>query len=284
MKTDINVNVESKTIEKSIDAAKGFLSKLLSPIIGETGLLLKDQVTAIRFKNQIKLLNNTQKFCEKNNINPRIIPLKLIYPLLDSASLEEDEFLQNKWAILFSNLIDSEQNIQNHVFPFLLSQISKDEFEKVEIFAFEKIARVKEYTRKLEIHLEKFSKKLETLKALREKTSFRDGVKYLELQGKIWTIENAKNEILGHINRHQKIPESDFEAFEIANLIRLGIIIAIPLHYGYVPKFTSRLGVHDDSLSITDVDIRIGNNGNEYIISELGVLFFKACIEKQKKF
>ena len=36
-----------------------------------------------------------------------------------------------EWAILLGNMVDSEQNIENHVFPYILSQISSNEFEAV---------------------------------------------------------------------------------------------------------------------------------------------------------
>ena len=64
----------------------------------------------------------------KTNIPTKIISLKLLCPLLDYSALEEDEVLQDKWATLLGNMVDSEQNIENHVFPYILSQISKQNF------------------------------------------------------------------------------------------------------------------------------------------------------------
>ena len=126
------IDISSTALEKSIDTAKEFLGKLMSPAVEEVGLLLRDSVALWRFKNQVRILNKAKACCERNNISPKAISLKLLCPLLEGAALEEDETLQDKWAILLSNMVDSEQNIQNHVFPYILSQMSSNEFLFVE--------------------------------------------------------------------------------------------------------------------------------------------------------
>lgn len=148
----MKLDITSTAVEKGIDLAKNFLEKLIIPSIEETGLLIKEQVTFFKFKNQVKILNKAQEYCLKNNISPKSISLKLLCPLLDNASLEEDEYLQDKWAVLLSNMVDSEQNIENHVFPFLLGQISKTEFLTLEEVLYVKELRLT----KLTIELERF--------------------------------------------------------------------------------------------------------------------------------
>lgn len=61
-----------------------------------------------------------------------MISPKLLTPLLEYASLEDNEKLQDKWATLLANMVDSDQNVENHVFPYLLSQVSIQEFELLE--------------------------------------------------------------------------------------------------------------------------------------------------------
>jgi len=72
---------------------------------------------------------NQAQACKGHNISPKQISLKLLSPLLEYSSLEEDDELLAKWSFLLGNLVDSDQkNTDNHVFPYILSQISKDEF------------------------------------------------------------------------------------------------------------------------------------------------------------
>lgn len=282
MKADINMNLESKTVEKGLDAAKGFLSKLMSPTLEETGLMIKDQVAAIRFRNQIKLLNKTKAFCEKNNINPKAIPLKLLYPLLENASLEEDEVLQEKWAILLSNLVDSEQNVENHVFPFLLSQISKHEFETIEEAVISFLQRRNRNITALNIFNKKYEKKIEELKAKKTQIPHSEHNKRSEISKEIYELEKEQKSYIIEVTKTPTINEYEFESFEIYNLIRLGILISIPKHYAYMPKHTAQIDKWSDSVDLMDVDIHIENDGYEYIVSALGIMFFKACMEKNR--
>jgi len=147
----MKLGITSTVLEKGIDLAKSFLEKLISPPIEETGLLLKEKAMFWRFKNQIKTINKAREYCMKHNIAPKEISLKLLCPLLNNAGLEEDDTLQDKWAILLSNMVDSEQNIQNHVFPYLLSQISKNEFGILEKAWLLKHARISKLKAQLDI-------------------------------------------------------------------------------------------------------------------------------------
>ena len=145
----VKVNIKSTTIEKSLAVAKDFVDKLIMPSIEETGLLLKDHVAKWRFQNQVKILNKAKEYCESNNISPKQIQLKVLCPFLDYSSMEEDEVLQDKWAILLSNLVDSEQNIENHVFPYVLSQLSSNEFLVLEKVYDDKESSILQLTEKL---------------------------------------------------------------------------------------------------------------------------------------
>ena len=55
------------------------------------------------------MLNKAKVYCEKNNITTKAISLKLLRQSLDYVTLEEDGILQDKWSILLSNMVDSEQ-------------------------------------------------------------------------------------------------------------------------------------------------------------------------------
>ena len=122
-KKGISFNITSSLAEKAINLAKEFLDKLIIPSVEEAGLLVKENIASIRFKNQIKILNKAKLYCARHDIKPNCISSKMLCPLLEGASLEEDEEFQEKWSILLGNLVDSEQNIQSNVLPYILGQI-----------------------------------------------------------------------------------------------------------------------------------------------------------------
>ena len=301
------VNIKSSTVEKGIEVAKSFVEKLVMPSIEETGLLVKDHITMWRFKNQVRMLNRAQVYCEKHNIEPKKISLKVLAPLLEYSSLEEEEVMQDKWSILLSNLIDSEQNIENHVFPYILSQLSKDEFFPLENVYDSCISRRLSFSGMLDnfISEEKPTKEKELKGKIQDLEKGITIIKETEKKAwspELWKLQNEKREIerelksLDHeeykirysILKSEVIPDGLFREFEISNLIRLGLVkevrefyaesqtLEIPLdrseEYGYTREYAN-----------IDLDIDVDST-TEYILTELGELFFKACKEKSNKY
>ena len=125
---DNEFNIKSSTIEKGLDLVKDFVDKLISPTVSEIGLLLADNVKYLCGKNQVNILLKAKAYVEKNKIDIKQVPLKILVPFLENASLEEDETLQDKWAIMLANMASSETNLHNQIFPYILSQMSIEEF------------------------------------------------------------------------------------------------------------------------------------------------------------
>lgn len=295
------IDITSTAVEKGLETAKSFIDKLIMPAIEETGLLLKEQVAVWRFNNQIKMINKANAICERNNISPKTISLKLLCPLLDYSGLEEEEVLLDKWAILLSNMVDSEQNIENHVFPYILSQLSSNEFLILEKVYDEKVQKVNVLARELvefresrpaiEKDLEKKVKLIEAeITEIKKKT-------ILGLNNELWEIQKEKRRIEsqlstlkyteGSLNRRiaapEIIPYDSLKEFEFSNVIRLGLVkeekefyarsqtIEIPNDREYQPSHIN-----------FDLDVEVESSVDN-ILTELGELFLNACRVKQEK-
>jgi len=103
MPDDLSKEIVKEMTRETIIAAKEFAGKLISPSLEEGGGLIKDTIKYWRFKNQVNILLKAKEFLSMKGLEPsRILPKTLI-PLLENASLEEDEAIQNKWATLLAN-------------------------------------------------------------------------------------------------------------------------------------------------------------------------------------
>ena len=282
---NLKVDISSTALEKGIDLARDFLDKLITPAIEEVGLLVREKVTMWRFKNQVKTLNKAQEYCIRNQIKPKAISLKLLCPLLENASLEEDEFLQDKWAILLGNMVDSEQNIENHVFPFLLGQISKTEFVSLEKTTFlkqQKYWKGKELLQIFKLTKEKeeaqLKEKIKEIGELSNEWQLRQ--RKWELEKELRDLEKRESQIKSEMYAPEYLPQTELEEFEIANLTRLGIIKNIPQHIIYSKGADIRNNPDSEYLRLDDLEIEIENEGDIYIMTELGDLFVEACKEK----
>jgi hypothetical protein len=294
------IDITSSVAEKGIDLAKSFIDKLIMPAIEETGLLLKEQVARFRFNNQIRMINKAHLVCERNNISPKTISLKLLCPLLDYSGLEEDEVLQDKWAILLSNMVDSEQNIENHVFPYILSQLSSNEFLVLEKVFNEKLARVEALTQELE----EFRKsKPEEEKELQEmllkideeitelkktKSAYNSEVwdlqkKRRDIESKQLTLKYKEGRIKGKILKPETVPYDSLKEFEFSNAIRLGIVKEEKEFYANSQTLEIP-NERDEYSTYTNIDLNIDvESDTENILTELGELFISACKEKNSK-
>lgn len=124
-----DINIKSTTIEKGLDLLKGFLERAFGPTIDEFGLQLQDSMKYRRAMNQLKVFQKAKEKSDAGAIDIKQIDLKALFPLLEGASLEEDNTIQEMWANLFVNYIDTSVNLTVTVYPSILSQLSTQDFE-----------------------------------------------------------------------------------------------------------------------------------------------------------
>lgn len=121
------INIKSTTIEKGLDLAKEFVQSVMKPSLDEVGELFADKVKLWRVKNQIRNIEKVKAIVEKEGIKTKAINMKVLFPYLDAVALEDDETLQDMWANLLANYIDSEKNLSVTVYPHILKQLSRNE-------------------------------------------------------------------------------------------------------------------------------------------------------------
>ena len=111
---------EYELAKSSVELAKDFLKTITKPSLEELGGLLADKVRYYRFKNQVKILCDAQNYISEKGLEVKKIPLKILVPMLENASLEEEEILQNKWSALLANAADNNREL---LAPFVYTSI-----------------------------------------------------------------------------------------------------------------------------------------------------------------
>lgn len=95
--------------EKAMDIAEkagGFIAPLIKGSLEEGIGIFEDKLKYARWERQVRLMERANQFMEEHGIwveNP--IPLKLAIPLLEGASLEDNDDLQDRWAKLIINSV-----------------------------------------------------------------------------------------------------------------------------------------------------------------------------------
>ena len=101
----------AKATGKGIDAIEK-LSKFIKEIIGpglvELGGAFRDWAVAFRYQNMLKLQEKVERIHQERRNAGKTIPILPRYaiPMLEHASMEDDESLQDMWAGLIANASD----------------------------------------------------------------------------------------------------------------------------------------------------------------------------------
>ena len=136
----------AKTSGKLIDAAEkvgGFVSKVIGGASTQVGGILEDWAKYYRYKNLLAIADKVEALHAGRGLEGKTIPIppRAAIPMLESASLEDDEVLQEVWALLIANSTDP--NFKEAIHPGyteVIKQLSSDEamilqsFRKIESY------------------------------------------------------------------------------------------------------------------------------------------------------
>jgi hypothetical protein len=79
------------------------VKKMLGPAADELARMWEDQIRLYRYGREMKCVQKAEKMAKDAGFTPKAVPIKLLFPLLEGASLEENEDLHTMWAALLAN-------------------------------------------------------------------------------------------------------------------------------------------------------------------------------------
>lgn len=101
----------AKTTKAGIEATEklgGFVSRIINEPLNAVVGILTDKLQFVRYERQVRLVERTNEFILKRGIKEklRIIPPKIALPVIEHASLEETDELQDLWASFIASSVD----------------------------------------------------------------------------------------------------------------------------------------------------------------------------------
>ncbi len=100
-----------------------FLSPLFRPLIGIAG----DHLEVLRTKRQVRLAERLQEFLKERGLSgpTREIAPAFLIPLIERASIEFDDDMQDVWATMLVNAVDSDSGTERRTaFVAMLDQMA----------------------------------------------------------------------------------------------------------------------------------------------------------------
>jgi hypothetical protein len=113
---------KSGAVDKAID----LLHKLAGPMFEEFGAMLGDKVRVHRVKNLIRTFQETERLLSEAGLQANAVPLRLLLPIIESSSVEDNESLQKLWAGLLATASQETDSVSPS-FVETLRQLTPDE-------------------------------------------------------------------------------------------------------------------------------------------------------------
>jgi hypothetical protein len=113
--------------EAALADAQGFLKKIFGPSADVIGENLALRFRERMFDNLVDVLMRTKEKIKAAGLSPKEAPLKVIHPLLEAASLEEEPELRDLWANLLANAVDPRAPTQPPSFREIMKELTARE-------------------------------------------------------------------------------------------------------------------------------------------------------------
>jgi len=111
--------------------AIGFLQRILGPL-AEAGDFLSEKIRFYRWQSSLKTMERAEQIAREHGVEPKQVPLKILVPLLEKASLEtEDSPLLERWATLLAQGSATPDQVYAS-FVDILSRLSADDVSLME--------------------------------------------------------------------------------------------------------------------------------------------------------
>jgi Abortive infection alpha len=128
--TNDELDLVKAGIEQVMKPYNDLIQKLAGPVFEETGEGLRYVGMYFRMKMGLAFFNRTKQMIAEAGFEPGRVSPKMFLPILESATLEEDDAIRERWAALLANAADSD--LDNEVlpaFPEVLKQLTGREVQ-----------------------------------------------------------------------------------------------------------------------------------------------------------
>lgn len=128
--------IESIVATGATTLAVDLLRRLAGPAADQVGLMLGDKAWEYRANNLIKITMRLQRKLREAGLPASTVPPRLLLPIIENCSVEDNETLQEMWAGLLATA-SQETDSMSPSFIETLKQLTPDEARQLEYLAAE---------------------------------------------------------------------------------------------------------------------------------------------------
>lgn len=114
----------------------GTVDRFVGTVLGspsyEAGELVAEQLRAWRFKRELRYLKRAMKQLDDAGLEPHKVPIRILAPLIDGGTLEDDDTMLERWAALLAHASSGRTRIPPS-FATLLGELEPDQARMLDL-------------------------------------------------------------------------------------------------------------------------------------------------------
>jgi hypothetical protein len=118
--------VSSELTKKAMEPVGGLLKRIAGPLADEIGESLALTARPYRIAHSVKMFQKTQRMLKEAGLPAQSVPPRLFLPMVEAASIEDDEDLHTKWSALLANAASSPGKVHPSYIE-ILKQLTPDD-------------------------------------------------------------------------------------------------------------------------------------------------------------
>lgn len=120
------LEISKEVVKQFVEPVQEIVRRIAGPAATEVGLMWGDAVRAWRAKRAVRLFDDVMRVMSAGHLRPNPVAPRLLFPILDAATLNEDEDLHARWVALLTNAATSDKQVLPS-FSEILRQLTPEE-------------------------------------------------------------------------------------------------------------------------------------------------------------
>jgi hypothetical protein len=112
--------------KQTLEPVGDLVKRIAGPLADEIGESLAVVARPYRIMLSVKMFQKTQRMLKEAGISPHAVPPRLFLPILENASIQDDEDLHTRWAALLANAAAS-PNFVHPSYIEILKQLAPED-------------------------------------------------------------------------------------------------------------------------------------------------------------
>jgi hypothetical protein len=115
-----------EAVKQAFQPVQEIVRQVAGPAATEVGLMWGDALRAWRAKRAVCLFDDVMKVMSAAHLKPKPVAPRLLFPILDAATLNEDDGLHTRWVALLTNAATTDKQVLPS-FSEILKQLTPEE-------------------------------------------------------------------------------------------------------------------------------------------------------------